>query len=152
MVTAKALGHVLGARIVGVPTQHVIAAGCGANVEGVAVVQKARRGWVYAGLYTVNDGIIDEVSPVTLLELGDVYEHIAKAHIAVGDGFASAVEADSRLRAIAVAEDACQVPLASTVLALAQWPEEYDFDTSASVKPRYMLESQAERIHGIRVE
>lgn len=150
--TAKALGHVLGVPVVGVPTQHVLAAGCGPLADSVAVVQKARVGHVYAGVYHVEPGGLFELQPVQLLAFEQVYDHVRQALVAVGDGLAEAVGSDPRLADLQVAGAPHDVPRASVVLRLASWPAEYSFEQMAALRPQYLLASQAERIHGIEVD
>ncbi len=150
--TAKALGHALGVPVVGVPTQHVLAAGCGPLADRVAVIQKARRGHVYAGLYRVEPDGVGELQPVQLLAFEQVYDHVNGARIAVGDGLTEAAQTDHRLNGLNTVGAPYDVPRAAVVLRLADWPPKYSFAQLAALRPQYLLASQAERIHGIEID
>ncbi len=152
LATAKALGHALQVPVACVPTQHVLAAGCGPQQTNVGVVQRARIGHVYAGVYRVHGGAVESLSDVELMETGDLYEKLSQAELVVGDGLAEAMAADERLADSRQAGPPYEIPRASITVMLAEWPEGFSIEQVAALKPEYLLPSQAERIHGIEIE
>ena len=157
LATAKALGHALEVPVACVPTQHVLAAGCGPEQSGdvvhpIGVVQRARIGHVYAGVYRVRAGAVECVSDVELMESGDLYEKLRQAELVVGDGLAEAMAADERLGELRQVRPPYDMPRASITVMLAEWPEAFCLEQVAALKPEYLLASQAERIHGIEIE
>ncbi len=152
LATAKALGHALQVPVACVPTQHVLAAGCGPEQTSVGVVQRARIGHVYAGVYRVRAGAVECLSDVELMEAGDLYEKLSQAELVVGDGLAEAMAADERLAELRQAGPPYEIPRASITVMLAEWPEGFSIERVAALKPEYLLPSQAERIHGIEIQ
>jgi tRNA threonylcarbamoyladenosine biosynthesis protein TsaB len=150
--TAKALGHALQVPVVGVDTQYILAAGCGVQSPRVAVIQRARRGHVYLGVYSVSGEFITEIAPVQLMETGAVAGAVGDAEIAVGSALRDIPQQLDLPAQLRPAPQPFAVPRASVMLMLAKWPDEYNFDAVADLSPRYMLESQAERHTGIYVE
>lgn len=159
VATAKALCHVLRVPLEPVPTQHVYALGAlGPSADAppprrrlVGVLQRARVGHCYAGLYSVGDGV-EDVSSVQLIAYTMAYDVVARACVLTGNGLEAAAEVDERLTALPHAQPPADTPRASAVLALAARPGAFDFDRLAAVKPTYLQPSQAERTHGVRVE
>ncbi len=155
VATAKALCHVLRVPLAPVPTQHVYAlcaAPCAAGSERlIGVIQRARVGHCYAGLYSVEDGVRD-CAPVRLVPHAEVFDIVAGACVLTGNGLEAATESDDRLAGLPRAQPPADTPRASAVLALARYPEAFDFDRLAAVKPTYLQPSQAERTHGVEVE
>ncbi len=152
VTTAKALGHALEVPVVGVPTQHILAMGCGAEADSVAVVQRARVGHVCAGIYAVKDDTVEDLVSVQLVAHEQLYELIRDANLVVGNGLPEAAEADERLGELNVAGVPCGLAQASVALKLARWPAQYSFEQVAGLRPEYILQSQAERTHGIRID
>lgn len=150
--TAKSLGHVLGVPVVGVNTQHILAAGCGVQTPPVAVIQRARRGYVYLGVYSISGETVTEIAPVKLMETEAVAGAVGEAPIAVGSALRDIPEKLNLPEDVEPAPQPFCVPRASVALMLAQWPTDYSFDEVADLSPRYMLESQAERHTGIYVD
>ncbi len=155
VATAKALCHVLQVPLAPVPTQHVYALCAAACVAGserlIGVIQRARVGHCYAGLYSVGDGVRD-CAPVRLVPHAMVFDVVAHACVLTGNGLEAATEADKRLAELPHAPPPADTPRASAVLALADWPGAFDFERLAAVKPMYLQPSQAERTHGVEVE
>ncbi|MFO7946885.1 MAG: tRNA (adenosine(37)-N6)-threonylcarbamoyltransferase complex dimerization subunit type 1 TsaB [Armatimonadota bacterium] len=152
VTTAKALGHSLQVPVAGVNTQHVLAAGCGPAVAPVAVVQRARRGYVYCGIYSVHGQHVETIRPVEALDIDAAAGALGEAQIAVGSGVATLADEGALPAHIQPAPPSHAAPRASVTIGLAQWPEEYRFDDVADLRPNYMLESQAERHTGIYVD
>ncbi len=152
VTTAKALGHALEVPVVGVPTQPVLALSCGAEAANVAVVQKARVGYVCAGVHAVKGDTVAEQVPVQLVAHEQLYEMIRNADLVTGNGLAEAAGSDQRLGELEVVAPPDDVARASVVLKLAQWPQRYSFEQVAALRPQYILQSQAERTHGIRID
>ncbi len=151
VTTAKALGHALAVSVVGVPTQHILAAACGPQ-DSVAVIQKARVGYVYAGIYAVRQDGVDELAPVQLLAHAQLYGRVSNATALTGNGLPEALETDERLGELNMISAPADVVRAQLALKLASWPAQYSFAQVAALRPQYMLPSQAERIHGIRID
>ncbi|MFP3902720.1 MAG: tRNA (adenosine(37)-N6)-threonylcarbamoyltransferase complex dimerization subunit type 1 TsaB [Armatimonadota bacterium] len=152
LTTAKALGHSLAVPVAGVNTQHILAAGCGPAVAPVAVIQRARRGYVYCGVYSVQGQQVEEIRPVELLDIAAAAGALGDVQIAVGSGVSSLADEGLLPADIESAPPSHAVPRASVTIGLAQWTEEYRFDDVADLKPDYMLKSQAERHTGIYVD
>ncbi len=152
VTTAKALGHALEVPVVGVPTQHILAMGCGPEPDTVAVVQRARVGHVCAGIYRVKGDTVEDVVSVQLVAHKQLYELIRNAKLVVGNGLTEAAEADERLGELNVVGPPCGLARASVALKLAQWPPQYSFEQVAALRPEYVLQSQAERTRGIRID
>ena len=163
VATAKALCHVLQVPLAPVPTQHVYALCAAACVAGserlIGVIQRARVGHCYAGLYSVGEGVtgcaplrVRDCAPVRLVPHAIVFEVVARACVLTGNGLEAAAEADERLAELPHAPPPADTPRASAVLALADWPGAFDFERLAAVKPTYLQPSQAERTHGVEVE
>ncbi len=156
VATAKALCHALRLPAAVVPTQHVYAL-CAARAAGdgftgtVGVIQRARVGHCYAGLYAVDEGV-REIAPARLATFSDAFEVVGDACLLIGNGIDVAGETEPRMLELPRVEPPGDTPRASAVLALAQWPETFDFELLAAVRPTYLQPSQAERTHGIEVE
>jgi tRNA threonylcarbamoyladenosine biosynthesis protein TsaB len=152
LATAKALGHALEIPVACVPTQHVLAAGCGPEHSSVGVVQRARIGHVYAGLYRIHEGAVECLSDVELMETAGLYDKLGEAELVVGDGWGEAVAGDERLAELRQAGPPYDIPRASITVMLGEWPEGFSIEQLAALKPEYLLASQAERIHGIEIQ
>jgi tRNA threonylcarbamoyladenosine biosynthesis protein TsaB len=81
VATAKALGHALSISVVPVPTQHVYALSVATDDEArvVGVIQRARVGHCYAGLYGVRSGTVDELTPAALIEYENAWDVVGTA-------------------------------------------------------------------------
>lgn len=150
MATAKALAHVCKLPLVGVSTQHVLAADAEALPgTAICVLQKARQGHVYAGLWTKTE---DNAQPLAPLEVVAVAELAAwldgRSGLLIGPGADAAAEAldafpeGTRVQAT--------MPQARWVarLAAGRLPEA-DPAAAYNLQPFYMLASQAERQKGL---
>jgi len=146
MATAKALAHVWGLPLLGVPTQEAIAVAAGArDGERLLVLQHARRGHVYAGLWAgTGQGAVELAPPrvVAIEELPDLLQGVGlitgPATESLGD-LLSALPADVTVRQAH--------PQAVTVATLAA-ARMADADPRAAftLQPLYLLASQAERM------
>ncbi len=149
MATAKALAHVLGLPLVGVPTQEAIAAAAEVGEgERLLVLQHARRGHVYAGLWARSAGGAVELSAprvVPVEELPDLLDGIrhiiGPATDALGDMIAS----------LSSGLTVCQThPRAAAVAHLAAARAgEADPRAAFTLQPLYLLASQAERMRNM---
>ena len=75
MATAKALAHVLGVPLVGVPTQEAIAAAAEVGEgERVLVIQQARRDHVYAGVWEKTASGAEQVQAPQVVATADLPE------------------------------------------------------------------------------
>ena len=150
MATAKALAHVCNLPLVGVPTQQVLAAAAEADPgETVCVLQKARQGHVYAGLWQRTSDGAGEVAPLEVVAVTDLPAWLAgRATLLLGPGADAAMDvlgdlpADTRLQAT--------MPQAALVATLgAQRLAQADPHAAFNLQPLYVLASQAERQKGL---
>lgn len=150
VAAAKALAHACGLPLVGVPTQQVLAAAAEADLnETVCVVQKARQGHVYAGLWRRTADGAAEVAPLEVVAVTDLPAWLAgRATLLLGPGADAALDvlddlpADTRLQAT--------MPQAAQVGRLAaQRLQQADPQAAFNLQPLYVLASQAERQKGL---
>ena len=156
VATAKALAHGLEIPLVGIPTHETLAWPlCFAGEAGICVIQHARKTDVYTTTFSCSgDGPVESV-PCAVVPLRDLLERIARENqppTLVGDG----VERHAAQIAQAVGEKArvapgpLSAPRAAVVGAIAQTRiQQADTDAAFSLRPMYVLASQAERTHGI---
>jgi tRNA threonylcarbamoyl adenosine modification protein YeaZ/ribosomal-protein-alanine acetyltransferase len=146
VATAKALAHVLGLPLVGIPTQEAIAAAAeGGEGTRLLVIQHARRGHVYAGLWQrSNGGAVELAAPhvVAIEALPGLLDGIqlipGPTTEALGD-LLSDLPAHVTVRQ-AHAQAAVVAALAAGRVAAA------DPDAAFTLQPLYLLPSQAERM------
>ncbi|MHB8997829.1 MAG: tRNA (adenosine(37)-N6)-threonylcarbamoyltransferase complex dimerization subunit type 1 TsaB [Armatimonadota bacterium] len=146
VATAKALAHVCELPLVGVSTQQVIAAG--AEVEPgtvVCVLQKARQGHVYAGLWERTEAGATVVAPLEVVANAELAQWLqGRSELIIGPGAEAAMDAlgelgdDVRVQA--------SLPQAALVAKLgAQCLVGADPAAAYNLQPYYVLASQAER-------
>ena len=146
VATAKALTHVCHLPLVGVSTQQVIAAG--AEVEPgtvVCVLQKARQGHVYAGLWERTEARATVVAPLEVVANAELAGWLqGRSELIIGPGAEAALEVLSELgEAVRVQ---ASLPQAALVAKLgAQRLAEADPAAAYNLQPYYVLASQAER-------
>lgn len=150
MATAKALAHVCKLPLVGVPTQKVLAAAAEAPPGTVVcVLQKARQGHVYAGLWTVTPEGAQALEPLEVVAVADFPKWLdGRSSLLIGPG------------AEAIAEKLADLPEATRIQASmpqarlvaelgAQRLAEADPAAAYNLQPVYVLASQAERQKGL---
>lgn len=150
MATAKALAHACGLPLVGVPTQQALAAAAPAVAgEEVCVVQKARQGHVYAGLWRKTAAGADEVVSPAVIAIADLPGWLpASARLVAGPATEevtnclSLLSTSLRLQST-MPQAAAVARLAQELLPLA------DPHAAFNLQPLYLLPSQAERQKGL---
>jgi tRNA threonylcarbamoyladenosine biosynthesis protein TsaB len=154
VTTAKALAHAWGLPLAGVPSLEVMAAPLVAHGDTVATFAFARRSFVHAALYRPgSDARPEVVIPPAVLEIDRIADFLSTAEplpVVCGD-FASMPEvaevlalASGSLRIVDAAPSAQWVSLlAAPALA------EPDPQAVFSLRPMYLLASQAERVKGV---
>ncbi|MEN6305282.1 MAG: tRNA (adenosine(37)-N6)-threonylcarbamoyltransferase complex dimerization subunit type 1 TsaB [Armatimonadia bacterium] len=155
VATAKALAHVCRLPLVGVPTQEVLAAGAPFEVgERLCVLQKARQGHVYAGLWEKTRQGAHEVRPLQVLPLTELPSYLDGEPLPlIGPGADEAADLLDQLAAGTVLRATFPEARFVAKLAaarLAAGAEDY-LDNALSLQPLYHLASQAERQKNIDV-
>jgi len=151
MATAKALAHVWGVPLAGIPTQEAIAAAAEiAEGERLLVLQHARRGHVYAGLWArTGDGAVALATPcvVPIEELPSLLDGMRLITGPATDALGDIMSALPRDVIVHQAH-----PQAATVAQLAaRRLGAADPQAAFTLQPLYLLASQAERTKGIDV-
>lgn len=149
MATAKALAHACEAPLVGVPTQEVLAAGAEALAgERLYVLQKARQGHVYAGLWEKTETGAKALKPVQVVPVEELPEYAGERCVVIGPSAEVAAEMLERLPEGTTVQ--MTMPQAQVVARLGAGRVETAHPQAAyNLQPLYMLASQAERMKNL---
>ena len=149
VATAKALAHVCRLPLVGIPTQEVLAAGAPFEVgERLCVLQKARQGHVYAGLWEKTEQGARELRPLQVLPTPQLPAYVGDEALAlIGPGADEAADLLDELptgTVIRATFPEARFVVKLAVARLAAGSDDYR-DNALSLQPLYYLASQAER-------
>lgn len=149
MATAKALAHVLGVPLVGVPTQEAIATAAEVGEgERVLVVQQARRDHVYAGVWEKTSAGARQVEAPQVVATADLPGLLDGIRLITGPATGSLEDLLAKLPDGVVIR---QSQAEARVVALLAAPRVGSADPEAAftLQPLYLLASQAERMKNL---
>ncbi len=151
MATAKALAHVLGLPLVGVPTQEAIAAAAEVGEgERMLILQHARRGHVYAGLWTRDESGAVELAAPHVVAIEDLPALLDGVRLITGPATEDLGDLLTTLPAGVTVHQSH--PEAAVVAQLAAGRVAHaDPQAAFTLQPLYLLASQAERMKGMDV-
>jgi ribosomal-protein-alanine N-acetyltransferase len=149
MATAKALAHVLGVPLVGVPTQEAIAAAVEAGEgERLLVLQQARRDHVYAGIWAKSAAGATELAAPHVVAVSELPDLMDGVSLITGPATEMLGELLAQLPpTVSVRQVHAQA--ATVAMLAARRVAAADSQAAFTLQPLYLLPSQAERMQGL---
>lgn len=86
LASAKVITHILGKKIVGVPTQDAIARSLISHEGQAAVLLNAKKDFYYAALYNIKNGVIKRNWGPKIMSSREFLSSLRKPTLVVGDG------------------------------------------------------------------
>ena len=149
MATAKAIAHVNNLPIIGVNSLEILGANMDLSDKKICSILDAQRNQVYTGRYKFENGKIDEVQPVDVVEIEKLLEEISNENedwIMVGEAVYKYEDKIKEVKNIKIPSPSHNVTKASSLCSIAKkkYNENIDVHNCYNINPMYIRKSQAE--------